>query len=59
MSNDQQRSGNDPLPGTRRTAVPLPLARGPTEYTTGQQELPVRLTSLADSEGPGSVAGKG
>ena len=23
MSNDQQRSGNDPLPGTRRTAVPL------------------------------------
>ena len=48
MSNDQQRSGNGPVPGTRRKAVPMALARGPAEYTAGQQELPVILTSLAD-----------
>ena len=47
MSDDQQRNGNGPVPGTRRKAVPIAMATGPAEYTAGQQELPVRLTSLA------------
>jgi len=48
MSNDQQRSGKDSVLGTLRKAVPLARATGPAEYTAGQQELPVRLTSLAE-----------
>jgi NADH-quinone oxidoreductase subunit B len=48
MSNDQQRSGNGSVPGTRRKAAPIAMATGPAEYTAGQQELPVILTSLAD-----------
>jgi NADH-quinone oxidoreductase subunit B len=48
MSNGQPRSGNGQVPGTRRKAVPIARARGPAEYTAGQQELPVRLTSLAE-----------
>ena len=48
MSNDQQRSGNDPVPGTRRKAVPIAMATGPAQYTAGQQEMPVMVTSLAD-----------
>jgi len=48
MSNGQQRSGNSPVPDTRRKAVPIALAMGTAEYTPGQQELPVRLTSLAE-----------
>jgi NADH-quinone oxidoreductase subunit B len=47
-SNDQQRGGNGSVPGTRRKAVPMARASGPAEHTAGQQELPVRLTSLAD-----------
>jgi NADH-quinone oxidoreductase subunit B len=34
--------------GTRRPPVPLAMASGPQEYTAGQQEAPVVLTSLAD-----------
>ncbi len=34
--------------GTRRPPVPLAMASGPQEYTPGQQEAPVVLTSLAD-----------
>ena len=48
MSNDQQHSGNDPVPGTRRKAVPIVMATGPAEYTAGQQEMPAMVTSLAD-----------
>ena len=48
MSNDQQRSGNDPVPGTHRKAVPIIMATGPAQYTAGQQEMPVMVTSLAD-----------
>jgi NADH-quinone oxidoreductase subunit B len=48
MSNDHQRSVNDSVPGARRKAVPIAMAAGPAEYTAGQQELPVMLTSLAD-----------
>ncbi len=31
MSNDQQRSGNGSVPGTRRKAVPIAMATGPAE----------------------------
>ena len=48
MSNEKPRSGNGPVPGTRRKAVPMARASGPAEYTAGQQELPAMLTSLAD-----------
>ena len=48
MSNEKPRSGNGQVPGTRRKAVPITMASGPAEYTAGQQELPVRLTSLVD-----------
>ena len=48
MSNDQQRGRNDSVPGTRHKAVPIAMATGPAQYTAGQQELPVRLTSLAE-----------
>ena len=48
MSNDLQRGGDGSVPGTRRKAIPIAMATGPAEYTAGQQELPVRLTSLAE-----------
>ena len=48
MRREDQGSGNGQVPGTRRKAVPIVMASGPAEYTAGQQELPVRLTSLAD-----------
>src|SRR5215467_6712960 len=48
MCNEQQRSRNGSVPGTLHKAVPITMAAGPAEYTAGQQELPVRLTSLAD-----------
>lgn len=48
MYREDQRIGNGPVPGTHRKAVPIAIATGPAEYTAGQQELPVRLTSLAD-----------
>ena len=48
MSREDQRSGNGPVPVTRRKAVPLAMASGPAVYSAGQQELPVRLTSLAE-----------
>jgi NADH-quinone oxidoreductase subunit B len=48
MSNDQQRGGNDPVPTTRRKAVPLTMATGPAEYIAGQQEMPAMVTNLAD-----------
>ena len=48
MSNEQQRGGNDPVPATRRKAVPIIMATEPAQYTAGQQEMPVMLTSLAD-----------
>ncbi len=48
MSNEKPRSGNGSVPGTRHKAVPIARASGPTEYTAGQQELPVIVTRLAD-----------
>jgi NADH-quinone oxidoreductase subunit B len=56
---EDQRGGNGPVPGTRRKAVPIAMATGPAEYTAGQQELPVRLTSLADMvQSNGSMTGR-
>src|SRR5947207_13037212 len=49
MANREQKGdGSAPVPGTRRKAVPIVMASGPQEYTPGDQELPVQLTSLAD-----------
>ncbi len=50
MSIDDQRSGQGyrQVLGAHRKAVPIVRASGPTEYTAGQQELPVKLTSLAE-----------
>ena len=48
MSREDQRSGNGPVPGTHHKTLPLVRASGPAEYTAGQQEMPVILTSLAD-----------
>ena len=44
----QKEEGSASVPGTRRKAVPIVLASGPHEYTPGDQEFPVRHTSLAD-----------
>ena len=48
MSKEHQRSGHALGPDTRRKPVPIAMATGPAEYTAGQQEIPVMLTSLAD-----------
>ncbi len=48
MSNEKPRGGNGPVPGTRRKTAPIVRASGPAEYTAGQQEMLVILTSLAD-----------
>jgi NADH-quinone oxidoreductase subunit B len=48
MSNEKQRLGNGPVPGTRRKPLPLAKAKGPYEYVPGDQELPVQLTSFLD-----------
>jgi NADH-quinone oxidoreductase subunit B len=40
---------NDPVTGGgKRKSVPVTMARGPFEYTPGDQEAPVQITSLAD-----------
>ena len=48
MRREDQGSGNSQVPGTRRKVVPIAMASGPEEYIPGQQEMPVRLTSLAE-----------
>jgi NADH-quinone oxidoreductase subunit B len=48
MNKDHQRSGDASAPGTRRKPVPIAMATGPAEYTAGQQEMPIILTSLAE-----------
>ena len=40
--------GNTSVPGTRRKPVPIAMASGPQEYTPGDQELPVAITSVID-----------
>src|SRR5438874_9698251 len=48
MSTEIKGNGNASAPGVRRKPVPIVMARGPQEYTPGDQELPVQLTSLVD-----------
>src|SRR5260370_35901957 len=49
MANSEQiGQGSASVPGTRRKALPIAMATGPHEYTPGDQEYPVQLTSLAD-----------
>src|SRR5437016_6053308 len=48
MSTEIKGNGNASVPGVRRKPVPIVMARGPHEYTPGDQELPVQLTSLVD-----------
>lgn len=50
MSNENPIIGSQPQPGPGpvRRVVPLAMASGPHEYVPGDQEAPVKLTSLAD-----------
>ena len=48
MSSEIKESGKTSVPTTRRKPIPITMASGPVEYTPGDQELPVQLTSLAD-----------
>jgi NADH-quinone oxidoreductase subunit B len=47
-SGGMQGEGETSVPGTRRKPVPIVMAAGPHEYTPGDQEGPVVLTSLVD-----------
>src|SRR5437660_11964917 len=48
MNNKENRNEQEAVPGVRRKAVPIAMARGPFEYIPGDQEGPVQLTSVAD-----------
>jgi NADH-quinone oxidoreductase subunit B len=51
MDNEQREQTPAPenvVPGVRRRAVPIAMARGPVDYIPGDQEAPVQLTSVAD-----------
>src|SRR5437867_11907502 len=49
MSNEQHHGEQEDVSAARRRkAIPLRMARGPQDYTPGQQEEPAVLTSLAD-----------
>src|SRR5216683_7226668 len=48
MSSEIKDNGRAPVPETRRKPIPIAMATGPQEYTPGDQELPVQLTSLLD-----------
>jgi NADH-quinone oxidoreductase B subunit len=48
MSNKQHGDKKRVLASRRRKPIPLSMARGPQDYTPGQQEEPAVLTSVAD-----------
>ncbi|GAC1422310.1 MAG: NADH-quinone oxidoreductase subunit B [Ktedonobacteraceae bacterium] len=48
MSSEIHNNGKPPISTTHRKFVPLAMASGPNEYTPGDQELPVELTSVAE-----------
>src|SRR5215467_13038512 len=48
MSSENTENGKTSVPGTRRKPVPIAMASGPYEYTPGDQELPVAITSVID-----------
>jgi NADH-quinone oxidoreductase subunit B len=45
---EQVPAPENSVPGVRRRAVPIAMARGPIDYVPGDQEAPVQLTSVAD-----------
>jgi NADH-quinone oxidoreductase subunit B len=48
MDSTENRNEQESVPGIRRKAVPLTMARAAFEYVPGEQEGPVQLTSVAD-----------
>ncbi len=48
MSSEIQDNGKKSIPIAHRKFVPLAMASGPNDYTPGDQELPVELTSVAE-----------
>ena len=48
MSSENKENEKTSVPGTRRKPVPIVMAAGPHEYTPGDQELPIAITSLAE-----------
>ena len=48
MSSEIKESGKTSVPTTRRKPIPITMASGPVEYTPGDQELPVQITSFMD-----------
>src|SRR3979411_1898642 len=49
INNEQNKGeGNSTTVGVKRKTVPIAMAHGPSQYTPGEQEGPVQLTSLAD-----------
>ena len=48
MTKEQKHGEQEHVSETRRKPIPLSMARGPQEYTPGQQEEPAVLTSVAD-----------
>ena len=48
MTKEQKRGEQEHVSETRRKPIPLSMARGPQDYTPGQQEEPAVLTSVAD-----------
>ncbi len=48
MSSENHNDGKTSGDITRRKFIPLAMATGPQDYTPGDQELPVELTSVAE-----------
>jgi NADH-quinone oxidoreductase subunit D len=48
MSNEKQQEEQERVPGSRRKAIPLSMAKGPQDYIPGQQEEPAVLTNVTD-----------
>ena len=48
MTKEQKHGEQEHVSETRRKPIPLSMARGPQDYTPGQQEEPAVLTSVAD-----------
>src|SRR5436309_12072840 len=49
INNEQNKGeGNSTTIGLKRKTVPIAMPQGPSQYTPGDQEGPVQLTSLAD-----------
>jgi NADH-quinone oxidoreductase subunit B len=49
MNNKSPQPGGSSTPSVHRKPIPMAQAQGPHEYLPGQQEMPVVLTSVADT----------